>query len=579
MKKVILIIIIISLVGVLGFEIFKYTNNSSLSEEIDELVTNEKIEEKQSDKIQPSNEKTLDLHGTFKENDLIITKETIKVNGYNEEFAVDQISGLKDKTIENKINNDIKENCIKFIEEDPNEEKHCYTVIEANFSNVLSVGILDTETRFLGLNYNLTNGEKLKFEDLFKKNEDLFSIVRNMFYNGMLYEIRNMNMYEGEGFEKPYYDEEKGGWYANFVWYDNDAKKYHEEIREYILSTDEYEIEKFSKKFVNSENKNFYFSPSKLNININGKTGTVELKNIADKVVIYDKYLTDDSIFEKEDVGAKSVVTCTAETDFGKYKEAKYESNNYFYDICLREGYPGLEGKKELTQKQKNELIEQLKKKVDNYKDEAARNQDKAYFLFVELNYNQGYENNHVYDNNLGYWTNNAVYNNKLESKLTEKVIICNINDKEQCLEQILNRYRYYNLPINGSIMNLINNGTEFHGYELNFPIKKNEETMTYDLDTSEVNSIEKTEDELLPSSTRKIEKSEIQNWDKDKLYLAYNEIFARYGHDFKTQEYKDYFNTKSWYQPIEGKVVSLDELSEIEQYNANLIKTTADEK
>ena len=65
----------------------------------------------------------------------------------------------------------------------------------------------------------------------------------------------------------------------------------------------------------------------------------------------------------------------------------------------------------------------------------------------------------------------------------------------------------------------------------------------------------------------------------KDELYLAYNEIFARHGHDFKTKKFKDYFSQKDWYHPIEGKSVELSELNEYEVYNANLLKNAADSK
>ena len=79
-------------------------------------------------------------------------------------------------------------------------------------------------------------------------------------------------------------------------------------------------------------------------------------------------------------------------------------------------------------------------------------------------------------------------------------------------------------------------------------------------------------------SSTRKIEKSEIQNLSLDELSKAYNEIFARHGHDFKNAELKAYFNGLSWYEPITNKTVSLNELSEIERYNLDIIKSVISE-
>jgi len=72
---------------------------------------------------------------------------------------------------------------------------------------------------------------------------------------------------------------------------------------------------------------------------------------------------------------------------------------------------------------------------------------------------------------------------------------------------------------------------------------------------------------------------NDLVEYSKDELNKLYNEIFARHGHDFKTQSLKEYFNTFNWYNPIQGKVVSLEELTEIERENVNLIKKIIDEK
>ena len=72
----------------------------------------------------------------------------------------------------------------------------------------------------------------------------------------------------------------------------------------------EYEIEKYSKNFLANKNRIFYFSPFEIVIRANGYTCLYYLKDIADSVVIYNKYLTENSIFEKDNIGAKSIITC-----------------------------------------------------------------------------------------------------------------------------------------------------------------------------------------------------------------------------------------------------------------------------
>ena len=80
-------------------------------------------------------------------------------------------------------------------------------------------------------------------------------------------------------------------------------------------------------------------------------------------------------------------------------------------------------------------------------------------------------------------------------------------------------------------------------------------------------------------SSTRKLEKSEIQDLTSDELNKAYNEIFARHGHEFKNTELREYFEMCPWYTPIAGKTVTLEELTEIERYNIEIIKSVINDK
>lgn len=64
-----------------------------------------------------------------------------------------------------------------------------------------------------------------------------------------------------------------------------------------------------------------------------------------------------------------------------------------------------------------------------------------------------------------------------------------------------------------------------------------------------------------------------IANMSSEDLNIAYNEIFARHGHDFKSEELKKYFSNMAWYKPVSGKQVSIEELNEIEKKNVQIIK------
>lgn len=60
-------------------------------------------------------------------------------------------------------------------------------------------------------------------------------------------------------------------------------------------------------------------------------------------------------------------------------------------------------------------------------------------------------------------------------------------------------------------------------------------------------------DDYLFPSDTQYITESYLRTLSRDDVALLRNEIYARHGYVFKTQKYKDYFGSKSWYSPNPG--------------------------
>ena len=60
-------------------------------------------------------EKGIDLYGTYNENDLLINDLLETFSG--EEIKIPQIEGIKNKQIEEKINKDIYNRCMDYIEE------------------------------------------------------------------------------------------------------------------------------------------------------------------------------------------------------------------------------------------------------------------------------------------------------------------------------------------------------------------------------------------------------------------------------------------------------------------------------
>ena len=54
----------------------------------------------------------------------------------------------------------------------------------------------------------------------------------------------------------------------------------------------------------------------------------------------------------------------------------------------------------------------------------------------------------------------------------------------------------------------------------------------------------------------------DLENQSNADLKLLRNEIFARHGHSFESEELRKYFNRQPWYKEIPGKKVKKDELS-----------------
>jgi hypothetical protein len=81
--------------------------------------------------------------------------------------------------------------------------------------------------------------------------------------------------------------------------------------------------------------------------------------------------------------------------------------------------------------------------------------------------------------------------------------------------------------------------------------------------------------DHLLPASDkRSMSEGDVANLTKGQLRLARNEIYARHGYVFKSQDLQTYFSSKSWYHPDSSFDGSLNE---VEKENVDFIKARED--
>ena len=90
------------------------------------------------------------------------------------------------------------------------------------------------------------------------------------------------------------------------------------------------------------------------------------------------------------------------------------------------------------------------------------------------------------------------------------------------------------------------------------------------------------TGDYIIPDSgTRVITRDEIKDFDKDKLGLARNEIYARHGRKFSMEVYQNYFSSKSWYKvnPNYDYTDDNKNLNDIELKNVDTILSVENSK
>ena len=629
MKKLIAILVIFTVVTVGSTAILNKMKKSEPLEEASKEntinVAND-IEEIKTTPAKISTEKTIDMNATYNENNIKI--ETIDYVIGTQNVKTAQISGLKNKSVQDKINKKIKENTI------PREYNSVY--ISANFSNVISIS--DNG------NYRLTDGEELKFEDLFTKDADLKQIVRLGIYKELAKKQRD----ETGGLEanwkasEPYYNEQDKTWYIDVETRDMYGEIIKKETKEYVIPMTEYEIEKIVNKFMKNPKKIFSFRKDRIDITINDSMhATVFFKDIADQVAIYDKYLTTESLYE-DDSRPSSFVACAAIDT--KHCWTKYESNNFFYYVELgriatinySKKYPN-----KFINKKIDEEVEAVENLIEEYKTIAKNNPQKAYYLFVlpEINQNE-FEERDIITHEINYYPNNL-----FSTTLNSKLITCDIEQSDAAMKKILEIFRYYNIIMHGNFYNIIQQGASLQNHlsePMNLPVKETIDETYYDLltgkkftDWKEIfkkeydplrvvrnnidsNKREKINDnvkirlkysgiclydekdnyigeiryaairsflnlyeikpEILPSSTEIISKDRVKSLEKDDMYRAYNELFARHGHDFQSEEYRFYFNLWDWYNPIPGKIVTVEELTDIEKQNYDTIKSVINE-
>lgn len=128
--------------------------------------------------------------------------------------------------------------------------------------------------------------------------------------------------------------------------------------------------------------------------------------------------------------------------------------------------------------------------------------------------------------------------------------------------------YSSYDNTRGGSTLTLVLAGSyiSLYGTTYSAPVSNNTITFAQN-DSSEY---------ILPDSSTKYYTIDDVNWLRsDEIRLAINEIYAKHGRMFKSEELQNYFNSKSWYNPsIPADQFNDSMLNDCERHNIEVLQT-----
>ena len=336
------------------------------------------IEEKKEDEIQAVLEELngnhisgIDLKGTYNQNDLKIEEKSVTQE--KAEIRYLQISGLKDKKVENKINKEIEQaalNCYK------DEIKNLDEVINisvsmwesANFANTISfelnytAKIDDDDDGFYqgnkGLNYDLSTGEKITVDKIFTPNAPMENILRKAAYYNLVSCTVEDNL-TGD-----------------------------------LIVSDYGDIEDEIAKIINLYNRGKLteFSYTPMSINLFYKEDeiiVINMEDFSEYIAIYNRYLSEESLFEQDNIGIKNIYTLSRRYNNIYYYTNYQNEDNYFIDTSI--DFQSIDSD-EFAKKIIQDKIIGIEKEIEKIKQKVVENPNNFYVLNYHISVYTGEE-------------------------------------------------------------------------------------------------------------------------------------------------------------------------------------------
>ena len=399
-KAKIIFVVIFSIICIVITTILVLYKNIEIEDK--NIESTEEVEEQNKEKDVPG----IDLSGTYNENDL--TYEEKSVTEDKVEIRYFQISGLKNKTIENKINKEIEEialNCYKEKVKDLDEVVNVYVSMwnASNFGNTISfemdyiAKIDNDEDDFYqdvkGLNYDLNTGERIKFNEVFTSDAPIEDILRKSTYYSLL-EGKTEDNLSGELVVSDYGNIE-------------------EDIAEIINL---YKKDKLTE---------FTYTPRSITI-FYGKNQiiTIDMEKYAEYIAIYSRYLCKESLFENDDVGINNIYTLSRRYSGIYYYENYQKEKNYFVDISIDFQSAAAD---EFAKKLVENKITEIEDEIEKVKQLVAQNPNNFYILNYHISIYTGEE-----------WSTKEILTNCYERGNSYKMTV---HDFEENVEPIIIKY------------------------------------------------------------------------------------------------------------------------------------------
>lgn len=251
----------------------------------------------------------IDLNGFYDQNHIVFEEITEYVNE-DRDVTYPQIQGLKNADAQAAANAAIAaeaEAMKQFFADKGTAINYMTYNVYANFSNVLSIGLFagDEEYDFINryLNINLNDGSLLHLEDLFGVQADLLGMVRSGFYESLTT--------------------------FNFT----------DDYWETAQSPDENVLYRVVTDYMAAEDKKFFFTPTEIYFCYGEDyTAHVDMAEHAEDITVYHKYLSEESLFEHDDIGYKGIFNCVHIPEGHEVREFGFAADNFWYDF----GFDGL---------------------------------------------------------------------------------------------------------------------------------------------------------------------------------------------------------------------------------------------